>query len=630
MAALGLSARGVEAEESYLYSLIEQAEQNRLALRDEWLTLVYYQTQSDGWLSQTKDAKFFNFTGGQADPEAELKATLQGYFDPNTDLGDGHPQCRFPARLVWLSRMLKIDGSRMPLVKCGSFAEWRRSIQAAGASIIFPAAYLNNPSSMFGHTFLRIDRKDQTDQTRLLAYSIGYAADVAPGSNPVSYIFRGLFGGYPGTFTGAPYYDKVIEYGDIEARDIWEYELDLTQEEVDQLVRHAWELQQIQFPYYFFDKNCSYRLLMLLEIARPGLKLTPGFGLYAIPADTVRVLEDHGLIRNKYYRPATVTRVLDKMEMMPVRLQDMAYRLARGEQKAASEDMIQLEVAEKAAALDLAYEYSRYLAQKSESAEQRKSLASVSMDLLRARSRIETTEASPAARPVQTSPENGHATARLDMGAGRLEDADFVSLRLRPAFHDVLDDDRGYTAGAQINFLDFELRHYPSTVPAGGNEWDLEYLEVVGIKSLALRNRFFKPYSWEVSAGWKRHHELPENTLRFVVDGAWGAAYGIRERVFFYGLAGAGLRSSADMMDEHEWSLLGKLGLLWNVYGNNKLKIETERREYDGSNASDGHILRLEFNLPLENDMAIRLEYEETSLLKTDFAQTRLGWRWYF
>jgi hypothetical protein len=629
MAAMSLSAQGAQAEESYLYSLIERAEQSRLALSDEWLTLVYYQTQGDGWLSQTKDAKFFNFTGGQADPEAELIATLQGYFDPNIDLGDGHPQCRFPARLEWLSRMLKIDGSRMPLVKCGAYSEWRRSIQAAGASIIFPAAYLNNPSSMFGHTFLRIDREQQTDQTRLLAYSIGYAADVAPGSNPVSYIFRGLFGGYPGTFTGAPYYDKVIEYSDIEARDIWEYELNLTQEETDQLVRHAWELQHIQFPYYFFDKNCSYRLLMLLEIARPGLKLTGGFGLYAIPADTVRILEERGLIRNKYYRPATVTRVLDKMEMMHEPMQDIAYRLARGEQQATSEDMIKLDIAEKAATLDLAYEYSRYLAQKSESAELRKSLAFVSMDLLRARSRLDAAGISPV-KPVQTSPENGHSTARLDMGAGRLGDADFLSLRLRPAFHDVLDDDRGYTAGAQINFLDFELRHYPATVPGGGNEWDLEYLEVVGIKSLAHRNRFFKPYSWEVSAGWKRHHELPDNTLRFVVDGAWGAAYGIRDRVFFYGMAGAGLRSSADMMDDHEWSLLGKLGLLWTVYGNNKLKIEAERREYDGLNASDGHILRLHFNVPLENDMAIRLEYEDTSLLGADFTQTRLGWRRYF
>jgi hypothetical protein len=74
-----------------------------------------------------------------------------------------------------------------------------------------------------------------------------------------------------------PYYLKVREYSDLENRDIWEYELNLTPEEIDRLLMHAWELGPIHFDYYFFDENCAYHLLGLLEAARPDLTLTEGF-----------------------------------------------------------------------------------------------------------------------------------------------------------------------------------------------------------------------------------------------------------------------------------------------------------------------------------------------------------------
>ena len=88
----------------------------------------------------------------------------------------------------------------------------------------------------------------------------------------VNYAFKGLFGGYQGRFSIAPYYVAVKTYGDIENRDIWEYGLNLTQEETSQMLRHVWEMRSAWFDYYFLDENCSYHLLSLLETARPGLR----------------------------------------------------------------------------------------------------------------------------------------------------------------------------------------------------------------------------------------------------------------------------------------------------------------------------------------------------------------------
>src|SRR5688500_15186877 len=144
---------------------------------------------------------------------------------------------------------------------------------------------------MYGHTLLRVDAADQDERTRLLAYSISFAAATNE-TNGLIFAVKGLFGGYPGVFAMLPYYVKVREYSDLENRDLWEYELDLSPEELERVLRHAWELLPAYFEYYFFDENCSYHLLALLQVARPDLELTAPFRLWALPVDTVRS-EEH-------------------------------------------------------------------------------------------------------------------------------------------------------------------------------------------------------------------------------------------------------------------------------------------------------------------------------------------------
>lgn len=627
-ACLLVPVSAVEAGQSYQQLLIDKALQRQLAFSPAWLALGHYRSDGDGWRSQADDATFFQAPDGADNPAAELQATLEAFFEPDTRLGDNHPQCRFPARLFWLMTQLNIDPDRLPQVECRAFDDWYRQMQPAGVSIIFPAAYLNNPSSMFGHTFLRIDGRDQTDQTRLLAYSLGYAANVTPGSNPVAYIYKGLFGGYPGALTGAPYYDKVIEYGDIESRDIWEYELDLNQPETDQLVRHAWELQHMQFDYYFFDENCSYRLLTLLDVAWPGQDLADGFDIHAIPVDTVRRVIERDMVSDLHYRPSVVTQILDKLETMPASQQTLSYTLANGEQSPESASVQALSEAERVEVINLAYEYSRYLAQKHP--RRRKALAQVSIALLQARSRLPADEAPAEQLPLPPSPESGHETARLAFAVGQLERRDFQSFRLRPAFHDLLDRDPGYTTGAGINFLDFELRHYSDIAEPDADDWQLEYFELVSIESLALRNRFFKPQSWNISAGWHRHHELPGDTLRFTLQGGWGATYGLRDRLLLYGLLGAGMRSRVNLLDVHEGFATVTAGALLRMAGEGKLRIEAKLYEYDGDNVSDGIRASFGYNHPVNRNAAVRFEYVDRSLSEERFKQVQIGWQRYF
>lgn len=79
-------------------------------------------------------------------------------------------------------------------------------------------------------------------------------------------------------------------------RDIWEYRLNLNKEEVRNLMRHLWELQEIYSYYYFFNENCSYNLLFLLDVARPGNQLVQQFNHWVIPIDTIKAIRSLPLI----------------------------------------------------------------------------------------------------------------------------------------------------------------------------------------------------------------------------------------------------------------------------------------------------------------------------------------------
>jgi len=105
--------------------------------------------------------------------------------------------------------------------------------------MVFPTAHINSPASMYGHTFLRVSSNHDTP---LISNAINFAAKTND-TNGLIFAYKGLFGEYEGRYSILPYYEKIKEYNNLEQRDIWEYDLDLTQEEINRLVLHTFELK---------------------------------------------------------------------------------------------------------------------------------------------------------------------------------------------------------------------------------------------------------------------------------------------------------------------------------------------------------------------------------------------------
>lgn len=355
---------------------------------------------------------------------------------------------------------------------------------------------MNNPASMFGHSLLRIDMGAPGERKDLLAYAINFAAETGRDGG-VTFAWKGILGYYQGFFSIQPYYEMVKVYGDWESRDIWEYELNLSPEETERVLMHLWELRGVDFFYYFFDENCSYQLLSLLEVARPGLRLLDRIARpWVIPVDTVRaVVAEEGLVATVHFRPSAATALRHEERHLSPSLQRLARLTADGRQDPASTELQSLSDTERAAVLTVAYDYLRhaYLAKRVPADESGRR----ARRLLIARSAVPVT--GPQAPPIGTPsvrPDQGHRTARAAVGAGLSDGRFYLDIRLRPAFHDLMDPVGGYTRGAQINFLEIAGRLYPDEGDAR-----LQELTVVDIVSLSPRDRFFKPISWKIRTG---------------------------------------------------------------------------------------------------------------------------------
>jgi hypothetical protein len=507
---LAAAAQAVSVGDStYAAQLIERAHAQRLAASRDWQVLLHYHpTALGGWRSQADGMGFF-LAGprGQRDPDAELDATLRAFLAPGP-AGDDHAQCRFPARWEWLRRTLDIDPARAPSRPCPTFEGWRLGMSANAATLVYATAYLNSPASMYGHTFFRLSRSTG-EGNPLLDYVVNFAADVDT-ENGLLYALKGVVGLFPGRFYVMPYYVKVQEYSNIESRDLWEYELALTPDQVNRLVAHAWETRSTHFNYYFFTRNCSYHLLGLLEAADPDLHLTDHFDAAVIPSDTVRVvLEQPGLVRRVAPRPSLLTIMQRRKAVLSGGEVQQAETLAKVPVEALppAPPADQPEQPEKlrareALVIDAAYDYARF--HEGLKADPSDAFKKRERKLLLARGRLGVPPQEVITRPAVDAPERGHGTLRLEVGAGGANQVGpFQTLSLRAALHDYLDPPRGYPRDARLEMGELRLRFEDEARAVR-----LDRADIIDIVSAAPIDTWVHSVSWKVWFGADNAREL--------------------------------------------------------------------------------------------------------------------------
>jgi hypothetical protein len=595
-----------------------QAQARELWHSDGWRKLVHYRPGNwpGSWVSQADDARFFLAPDGRTDPRAEMQATLAA-FAASAELGNEHAQCRFVARLTWLRGQL--DLGELPQPDCVEYREFRDLVQATHAVLVFPSYYLNSPSSMFGHTLLRLDRGEADGGSEYLSFAVNFGALVDKNDNGLFYAFRGLTGGYRGQFEVDQYFKKIREYNRDENRDIWEYPLDLNPEEIERLIQHLWELRRINFAYYFFDENCSYRLLELLEVARPGIGLTQNFGITAIPIDTVRAVQGAGLVQDKRFRPAQGTVLKGRLDTLPSELHPMVVALSESTELLDDPAMQALDPATRVQVIDAAYKYLRY----SRTGEARDAdTTQRSFRLLQALQQhaAELPPTAPLFDPA-ASPDLSHGSRRLSMGAWHEEGLDYLTLGLRMALHSQQENRIGFPAGAHINIGNLDVR-----IDEDG-EVDIERLDFVDILSLSPRDRFFKPLSWGVVTGIERQWTDGREHRVAQINGGAGATRTLWADNRIYGLVTGRLEHNHGFDDPLQPAAGVRGGLLMDG-GPFIFHWETGVEKF--ANGQTRARVDLRQNLRLSRNQALHLELQWSDQRSDEALAVGLRYQYYY
>lgn len=582
--------------------LILKANNKKLDQSKQWLRLLHY-NQGGSLHSKNKSyvnsSAFFLSPEGNTNAKKELDENIRQLFVENIQ-----QRCVFPARFHWLSEQLELENYALGLTHCDDFLNVEKQVSAKKITLIFPSAYLNSASSVFGHTLLRIDT-GANDEASILNWAVNYGAKINNKDGAIKYAVKGITGAYQGQYFIVPYSQKIKEYGQIENRDIWEYPLALSQAEVTFLTEHLWELKDINFDYFFFDENCSYRLLELLEVAKPELDLTSQLRLTEIPINTVKTLNQHHLIESTHFRPSKERLLKLKFAMLSVDEKKLSKLISKKIDAINDSSFQALNSQHQLNVLQTAYAYLRF--QQSQE-ERNEDVAKRSLLLLQNINTISLKNNTPAEiqeADTELSIKNDgdirqtHDSHRLRLTAGKnIDGHHYQSLQYRMAYHELLDNSEGFFKGAHIEGPSFTLKQSDSLSFVD----QLTLLDIISLNPISdIRHDF----SWTLGAKAERSEENNQY-LHSIVYGGGGFAWEI-DNFLFYQLAEPRLEMAPEFNQLANIGLEATLGLIYNNGKNpsllelKTLKVGKQTIHYFAEfsqqiELAQNHALRAKFN----------------------------------
>lgn len=459
---------------------VESASKNR-----KWHILLHYRPTIFGFSkSEIAESNFFLDPKGRSSPQAELEATIAG-FEKDPELA-----CRYPARRRFLTEEL---GLKINSIKCERYERWLTLFNPKSVSLVFASSFFGNAASAFGHTLLKINstlNAPDGPQNSLLDYGLNFAAQTPPNEKGLIFAYKGLAGGYRGAFSILPYVEKVQEYRDREERNLWEYQLNLSSSQVLRLLEHLWELESSKIPYYFLNKNCSYQLLSLLEVANPDWQLTNAFTYWALPTDTIRVLAQiPNAITDVKYRPSLHQLLKGRIREMSDTEKQSFLQIRSDSSKPIDTSSI-LVIDSLLAEQKFRYGSDSKLYPTKE-AERLKSL-------LQARARA--SGPSPQVQPeiiLKERIDQATGSRRVSIAGGQSGGRHFREIELRPAYRDALDADSGSLSFSEISVLQLRLRELPDDKEG----IRLELLKLLRIVSMNPADELQTRLSWMLDVG---------------------------------------------------------------------------------------------------------------------------------
>ncbi len=577
--------------------LLSSKEVKSLSESDAWKKLLFYAKKAFNRQASLFDSKeFFVSLEGKTNPLLEMQAMIIGMYKDPIEFPDPekHPLCRFPVRADFLIEQLKIDRTTLPSPKCELREKWLSRNVVKKISLVFSSYYTDNPASMFGHSFLKLrvnpvslGGKQQHSANELLDFAVNYAAYMGE-VNQVTYYWKGLTGQFPGKFSMEPFYVKVQEYNNFEQRDLWVYDLALTEVEAVRLASIMWEISENEINYFYFDDNCSALMLALLDAAKPELDLYSKLPhQWIIPVDTLKaVTSQPGLVTGIQYIPSTRTKFLTRFRFLEPTEQQLVDELVKkNEPKELASEIEKLPAKAQVEVLDTLVELVDF---KEDIAGA--DLGTVYKDLraeaLKIRSRIPERSEKLIITPDESErPDKAHGTTLLSLAAGsNAKGGALTQLHWRPALHGFADVAEGYPKGLNIGFLNTRIAWDHES-----KKYILRHLGGIEIKSVPTVEPVIKKNAWTINVGQRHRFDCGPGTDSMCLSSFLNFGNGFSNHLFSKNVTGYVLATGQLSILHDGYRLLtaepGILGgISFTPTGPFKVNIEITRQRSYGIN----------------------------------------------
>ncbi|MBV1878127.1 MAG: DUF4105 domain-containing protein [Pseudomonadales bacterium] len=602
----------------------------QISIQPVWLKLMRYDAldnkaiaaesnfdQNIRTKSAIHSADFFLSPDGGTVPLLELKATLSAFKHPVGDDPNMHPQCRFRGRYIWLKSQLKDSWfKKLSIMKCPDFERWSLAGTTHSISVVYATGYLGNPASYYGHTLIKFNAGDSSSSTKLLDVSLNYGAIVPDTENPLVYIAKGLLGGYESGFTHSEYFYHTHNYAENDLRDLWEYQLALTQAEVDLIVAHGWELLGKKNTYYFFNKNCAYRMAELLEVIN-GIQLASPDAPWYLPQTVVQKLSliNRGgkpLVEGIKYHPSRQSRLYSKYRQLDFDQRKLVKRIIDDTKTLDTNKFVVQPLTAKHLILDTLLDYYQAFDGKANKQNYNQIL-------------LQRYQLAPGV-PRQvvdrlTPPHLGRYPSRSQikilhnsrMGSG-------FAIALRPAYYDALDSSGTQVPFAALSMLELEIAVLD-------NDFQLRALNIVEIQSVNARATGLpndRHWAWKLRAGIENQDLACRKNCRiWHVVADKGFSYSPRSKILVAGYLGMGVQDNRH--DSGNLYFRTSTTAYWNITNKLKMGVDLEHREYIDGSYANADKFGLTFRLELAKNFELRIAYHKDQARE---ASVGLGYYW--
>jgi len=506
--------------------------------------------------------------------KSELIKTLQAFLsNKHYDDVNENPQCRFPARYIWLKE--QFDLSVVEPAVCQKFLDWSKLSTTQSLSMIFATGYLGNPASYYGHTLLKLNSQKNT-HLGLLETSVNFGADIPEDADPLSYMFNGVFGRYDASFTHSKFYFHTQNYLENELRDLWEYQLNLDRDDYIFLVAHIWELIEQDYIYYFFDENCVLRMYELFTLI-DDIELTNINAPWVIPQEVIRAINSSTykklpLVKKIKYIPSRQTNFYNKYWQLTPKAKLLVEKIV------ANNDQLALLQAEyltediKFKILSVLLDYYQYLiaVDKDNEFVHKQSYSKV----ISYRYKLPIGKAK-FTKHTPSSPHVARPSSYLQLSLLQNKKlGDGVNFKLRPAYYDQLDAESGHVKNGALKMGELDLEYTSSKLSIR----NLSLFEVVSVKNQASGLPQDNYSSWRLYLGLRKQDDSCDSCTDLTFQANKGWAIPVSDSLTFGAYLGGTV--TENFLDRGRVYLSSNLTINQTINDKLNFLIDVEGRKY--------------------------------------------------